>query len=428
MTPGPTEPVFLPRPVPGSGPAGPLVYESRHGPAAEVPPLQVELPSVLLVGTAHVSKASVDEVKAAIETWRPDVVAVELDARRYEAITKREQWEKTPVHRLLNGDKLYLFLAQTMLASYQRRLGHEFGSEPGAEMVAAIRAGEERGLPVEMIDRDVGVTFKRAFGKMGFFEKWRITWELVKSVMGMDEKEGEKVDLQKLMDQDVLSVMMNELGETAPSIKTVLIDERDQWLAEKIRGLRADGKRVLAVLGAGHVAGVSRLLEANEPIALEPLAALPTKKVRWGKIVGWGLMLLVFALFGYFAWVGVQEGNWKQLRSALLQFVLITGGCAAAGALLARGHPYSIATAFAVAPMTTLHPALAAGWFAGAVEAWVREPTVKDFQGLRTLETMKDFFRNGLIRVLMVAAITNIGAIIGFYWAVGRLADIFFGG
>lgn len=392
-----------------------------------MPPLQVELPGVLLVGTAHVSKESVDEVKAAIANWRPDVVGVELDHRRFEAITKREQWEKTPVHRLLKGDKLYLFLAQTMLASYQRRLGQEFGSEPGAEMVAAIRAGEELGLPVELIDRDVGVTFKRAFGKMGFFERWRITWELLKSVMGVDENEAEKVDLQKLMDQDVLSVMMTELGETAPSVKTVLIDERDQWLAEKIRLLRAQGKRVLAVVGAGHLSGVARLLKEDKATDLEPLTAIPAKKVPWAKIVGWTLLLLVFALFGYFAWIGVQEGQWDKFRDAALQWTLITGAGAALGTLLARGHPYSIATAFAVAPMTTLHPALAAGWFAGAVEAWVREPTVKDFQGLRSLDTMKEFFRNGLIRVLMVAALANIGAMVGFYVAIGRLVKIFAG-
>ncbi|MBW3581491.1 MAG: TraB/GumN family protein [Euryarchaeota archaeon] len=384
--------------------------------------MQVQIgDNILLVGTAHVSKSSVEEVREAIETFRPDTVAVELDEVRHKAITNRKEWEATPFTKLLKGTTLYFFLAQTFLASYQRRMGEAEGVEPGAEMLEALRAGEASGAEVALADRDIGVTFKRAFAVMGFREKMRILWELMRALVGA-EKEEEREPVDKLLDQDVITTMMEELGEFAPSIKSVVIDERDLYLATRIMdATEGNTKKVVGVVGAGHLQGIKKQLEDPSPVSLELLEHIPRKSIRWGKIIGYGIPLLVLALFGWLAWDAYQTGSYERLVNAALYWVVINGALSALGALIARGHILSIITAFIAAPITSLNPALAAGWFAGLTEAFVRKPTVADFNGLAHLVTMKDMFNNQVMRVIMVAALANVGSAIGTYLALGEI-------
>ena len=215
---------------------------------------------IILVGTAHISKESVEEVKDAIKKYKPDIVAVELCDRRYEAITKKDKWENTPITKLLRSNNAYLMLAQTFLSSIQRRLGKEYGVEPGSEMIAAMDEAKKHDLKVALVDRDISITLKRAWRKMGIREKFRLTWEFLKAILGYEEEEVEELDLKKLMDQDVISALMEEFGEIAPSATTVLIHERDEYIAKKILDESKAGK-VLAVVGAGHLKGIQKQLE-----------------------------------------------------------------------------------------------------------------------------------------------------------------------
>lgn len=377
---------------------------------------------LLLVGTAHVSSESVREVEEAIAKFQPDVVAVELDAHRLDALENKQKWESTPIHKLLKSDKLWLFLTQVLLASYQRKMGEVYGAEPGAEMLAGVHAARAQGKEVLLADRDVAITMKRAVGLMRFREKLRLVWELLKGMFLPAEEEKAPKTIQDLTQEDAVTGMMKELGAIAPTIKTVVIDERDTYLATKLQQPLAEGKRVVGIVGAGHMPGIRAHLQSGATVTdLKPLEALPEKRFSWAKLVfGWGFIALLFALFGYFVWEGIRSGNWGDLVRFIRDLFIWGGGLAALGCLLARGHPLSIGTAFAVAPFTILHPGLAAGWFSGLVEAWVREPRVLDFQNLSRLTTFRSFFNNRVIRVLFVAALTNVGAMIGASIVIGK--------
>jgi pheromone shutdown-related protein TraB len=387
--------------------------------------MQVELPGITLVGTAHVSRESVNEVREVIGRVKPAVVAVELDENRRRALEDKKKFQETPITELLKGGKGSFILAQTLLASYQRRMGAKEGVEPGAEMLEAIAAAKDSGSGVALVDRDIGVTLRRAYAKMGFMEKMRLSWEMLKSVVGADE--GEEVQVDAMLKEDVLTAMMAELAQMAPTVADVLIHERDAYLAANIREEARKG-HVVAVLGAGHLKGVEEYLRKPETIPdKKPLEEIPRKKVPVGKIVGWALILSILGVFAWGIYVGVKEGNWQKLVENVAAYVVITGSLSALGALLARAHVLSILTAFVAAPFTILHPTLAAGWFSGLVEAKYRTPTVGDFHAVSGIQTLKEFWTNRVMRVLLVAAFTNLGAMAGAYFAVGYLASRLFG-
>jgi len=389
--------------------------------------LQVKVnDNIILIGTAHISKESVEEVKDAIEKYKPDIVAVELCQRRYDAITKKDQWEKTPVTKLLKSNNAYLMLAQTFLSSIQRKLGKEYGVEPGSEMIAAIDEAKKHNLEVALVDRDISVTLKRAWHKMGFREKFRLTWEFLKALIGYDEEELEELDLKKLMDQDVISTLMEEFGEIAPSVSTVLIHERDEYIAKKIQDESKKGK-VVAVVGAGHLKGIQKQLEKKElKTNLKELEVVPKKRIKITKVVAYLIPLFFVALILYLVFTR-GPGAWDQIKNVLFWWIIINGSLSALGAAIARGHPLSIITAFFAAPLTSLNPAIAAGWVAGYVEAKLRTPVVKDFKELSKIESFKDFWNNRVIRLLMVVALANLGSMIGTIIAFPYIASLVFG-
>ncbi|MCK4995443.1 MAG: TraB/GumN family protein [Thermoplasmatales archaeon] len=365
--------------------------------------------NIILIGTAHISKDSVKEVRDAIEKYQPDIVAVELCERRHEAITKKDKWESTPVTQLLKSNNAYLMLAQTFLSSIQRRLGKEYGVEPGSEMIAAMQEAKKFGLKVALVDRDISVTLKRAWRKMGIREKFRLTWEFLKAMLGFEEEELEDLDLKKLMDQDVISALMGEFGKIAPSATNVLIHERDAYISKKILDESKKGK-VLAVVGAGHLKGIKKHLEKKKlDVDLKELEYLPKKRVSILKVIGYTIPVLFAALIIYAVfWKGTDLALWM-----FFYWFIINGICSAVGTAIARGHPLSIATAFVAAPITSLNPAIAAGWVAGYVEAKLRTPVVKDFKELSKLDSLKEFLNNRVIRLLMVVALANVGSMIG---------------
>jgi pheromone shutdown-related protein TraB len=376
--------------------------------------------NIILIGTAHVSKESVKEVREAIQQYKPAVVAVELCQRRYDALTQKDKWENTPVTSLLKSNNAYLMLAQTFLGSIQRRLGKEQGVEPGAEMIAAMKEAEQQHIEVALVDRDIAVTLKRAWKKMGLREKFRLIWEFLKAMIGVDEEELEELDLEELMDQDVISAMMEEFGQIAPSVTTVLIHERDTYIAKKIKEASTKG-RIVAVVGAGHLQGIQRHLEENTlDVNLQDLEYVPQRRFNILKTIGYAIPVL-------FAVMIIYAFYFKGINLALelfLYWFLINGICSAVGTAIARGHPLSIATAFVAAPITSLNPAIAAGWVAGYVEAKLRTPVIKDFQNLSKIESLSDFLHNRVIRLLLVVALANLGSMIGTVVAFPYIASL----
>ena len=376
--------------------------------------------NIILVGTAHISKDSVEEVKQVIEEYKPDIVAIELCKRRYEAITKKDQWENTPVTKLLKSNQAYLMLAQTFLGSIQRKLGKEYGVEPGSEMIAAMDEAKKHKLDVALVDRDISITLKRAWKKMGFREKFRLTWEFLKAMLGFDEEELEGLDLEELMNQDMISTLMEEFGEIAPSVTTVLIYERDKYIAKKILDESKKGK-VVAVVGAGHLKGIQKHLNDKKlDVDLKELEYVPKKRFSILKAVGYTIPIIFAALMFYIFFLG----GWEKTLEALAWWFLINGTLSAIGTIIARAHPLTWLTAFVAAPITSLNPAIAAGWVAGYVEAKLRTPLVKDFKELSKLDSFKSFWNNRVIRLLMVVAFANIGSMIGTFVALPYLIGL----
>ncbi len=391
----------------------------------------IEQPSdnIILVGTAHISQASVDEVEEAIRTHRPTRVLVELDPRRYDALKDPEAWQNTDVIQVLRQKKQHLFLLQLYLASMQAKMGRETGVAPGSEMLAAVQAADEVGAEVVLMDRDIGITLKRGFGSMGFWQRLRLFWRVWMEVLTPADKDQEPLDVDALLQTDAITQMTEEFARFAPVVKTALIDERDAYMAGHIHETGSAGHKLVAVLGAGHMPGILRHLKAENDIPdREGLDELPPPRLTVGKVLAFVIPVAILGAFGYLAYQGFQTGNWNDLREAGLAWILINGTLSALGAALALGHPLSILVAFVAAPITSLNPLLAAGWFAGLTEAKMRTPKVSDFQAIKHIETLGQFWRNGVVRVILVTALANLGSSVATWIAAGKIIDVLGGG
>ncbi len=362
---------------------------------------------IRLVGTAHVSQKSIDDVRSAIEEFQPDIVSVELDRGRYAALT--EDVPEPQVTDILKGGNFGRLLVQWVLTYIQQRIGAETGVKPGAEMLAAIEEAEKHQKPIALIDRDIQITLGRFWGRMGIWEKMKLIGALVYSLVSVEEQE---LDVDALTNQDVVSAAMEEFRKFSPRGAQALIDERDAYLAHQILMLGNRYDRVLAVVGAGHIRGVQHYLDA--PDMLPPLSSLTTgeKSLPWGKIFGVAVTAIFFLLIAAIAFSGV---GLDVLLAALVYWVLINGALSAVFTLLAGGHPFSAATAFAVSWLTSLNPMLAAGWFAAIVEAKIRKPAVGEIRQIIAAETFADMRRIPLFRVVLVAALANVGSTLGTF-------------
>ena len=375
--------------------------------------------SLRLLGTAHVSSESVDLVRNQIEEWGPDLVAVELCPSRMAALTKPESLESEDLLKIIKEGRSAMILLQSALAAQQRRMGVSSGEKPGAELLAAVNAAEESGVPVEMIDRDVIVTLRRAWRKMGVVEKWRILNAL------LWEEDDDEVSIDEVLgDSDLLSSMMEEAREIAPGAGEVLIDERDSFLAGRIQQIRGKGK-ILAIIGAGHLSGVAHNL--GEP-AIETTSRLaelgkePPKSI-WPKLL---MAAIPIFLFGAVAWM-VANGEIDSLKQTAQTWLILNAAGAGIGVLIARGHPLSILVGAVASPITSLNPTLAAGWFAGYTQLKVASPTGKDAQDFLVLDEVSLFWKNRVGRVLMVTAMGNIGSWAGAWLAGGAILGILIG-
>ena len=362
-----------------------------------------------ILGTAHVSSESVELVRNQIEEWGPDLVAVELCPSRMAALTEPESLDSEDLLKIIKEGRSAMILLQSALAAQQRRMGVSSGEKPGAELLAAVNAAEESGIPVEMIDRDVVITLRRAWRKMGMIEKWRILNAL------LWEEEDEDVSIDEVLgDSDLLSNMMEEARELAPRAGEVLIDERDSFLAGRIQQIRGKGK-VLAVIGAGHLSGVVQNL--GEP-AMETTSRLAELSEEPPKSV-WPIVLMaaipVF-LLGTVGWMA-YNGEMEELKQTAQTWLALNALLAGLGVLIARGHPLSILVGAVASPITSLNPTLAAGWFAGYTQLKVASPTGKDAQDFLKLDETSLFWKNRVGRVLLVTALGNVGSMVGAWLA-----------
>jgi pheromone shutdown-related protein TraB len=370
-----------------------------------------------LVGTAHVSSASVTLVREQIDEYGPDLVAVELCESRLKSLKRPDDLANSDLLNIINEGRSSMILLQSALAAQQRRMGIETGEKPGAELLAAIEAADAAEIPHELIDRDVVITLRRAWRKMGLREKWRVLNALL-----WDEDDDEVVDFDEMLeDTDLLSAMMEEAKAVAPRAGEVLIDERDAYLAGRIQQIRGKG-RILAVVGAGHLSGIVDNLQKPPQETTSNLANLREEppKPRWPKVIMWAIPLFLASVVGWL----VYNGETDALKETLWYWLAANAALAGIGVALARGHPLSILVGAAASPITSLNPTLAAGWFAGYTQLKIAAPTGKDAAEFLALQDFNVFWNNRVGRVLLVTAFGNIGSALGAYLAGGAIIGI----
>jgi len=359
----------------------------------------------VLVGTAHVSQESVQLVREVIEREHPDAVCIELDQRRFEALSHRKRWESLDLREVIKNRQLTTLLLNVVLSSYQKRLGGKLGVTPGSELLEAANVASERNIPVSLCDRDVRITLKRAWGALSFWKKVGLLSGALTTVFETPDLNEE--ELRRLKKQDALSELMQELGRALPELKLTLIDERDAYLATKIRA--TTGQTIVAVVGAGHVSGMAVVLQDGRSVDLAPLETLPEPSAAL-KLFGWSIALLVVGSLGY---IGVTKGPEAAGRNALY-WVLATGVPTAIGAVLALGHPLTILSGFLAAPITSLSPVIGAGYVTAFVQAYVVPPRVREFESVSDdIGKLSTWWNSRLLRVFLVFILTSIGGTIG---------------
>jgi pheromone shutdown-related protein TraB len=370
---------------------------------------------IALIGTAHVSRESADLVVKVIEAEKPDTVCVELCESRYKAIKQKNRWQNTDLIKVIREKKSFLLLSNLLLTSFQKKIGQKLGIKPGEEMIRAMEAADSVGANTHLADRDIRITLSRTWRLMGLWTKVKLLAQLVTSMGEVDSLKEE--DIEKMKNKDVLETLLSEIGQTLPELRRILIDERDQYLTEKIRS--APGKRIVAVVGAGHVPGIKR--DWNEKIDLNALDELPPK----GKIFSllkWGIPALVVGLIvlGFF-YAGTSAGT-----HMIKWWVLANAVFAGIGAAIALAHPLTVLSAIVASPITSLNPMIAAGWVAGLVEAFIGKPKVKDFENLPSdILSLKGFWKNKITRILLIVVFTNLGSSLGAFVAIPLMARVF---
>lgn len=369
--------------------------------------LSFEDKQVLLIGTAHVSQQSVDLVKEVVESEKPDTVCVELCPSRYQTISQKETWQNMDIIKVIKEKKSFLLLSNLMLAAFQKRIAAKLDIRPGQEMIQAIESAQAVDARIHLADRDIRVTLSRTWRQMGLWTKIKLIFQMILSFGDMEEIEAE--DVERMKQQDMLETILAEMGQSMPTLRHALIDERDQYLAAKIR--TAPGQKIVAAVGAGHVPGILRYW--NESIDLEALGQLPPKSPVGG-FVKWFIPTVIVALLVYGFFVGGSKAGTGMLAWWIGANAILAG----IGALIALAHPLTILSSVMAAPLTSLNPMIAAGWVSGLVEAFSRKPKVRDFEHLqKDILSLKGFWRNKVTRILLVVVFTNLGSTLGTFVA-----------
>ena len=379
---------------------------------------------IKLIGTAHVSRESIDEVKNIICEEKPDMVCVELDQGRLNSIIQNDNWEKLDLAKVFKEGKGFLLIANLVLASFQRRLGNELGVKPGEEMKIAVETAKELGIPYSLCDREVQTTLRRAWVRCGLWSKSKLLAALLASAFTTEKLSSE--DIENLKNRNELDGMMGELADYLPAVKATLIDERDRYLAAKIwSSVQTDaGKKVIAVIGAGHMQGIKahleKLFSGEADADVGELDSIPPSGF-FSKAIRFVIPAAVIALiaFGFFR-AGTGIG-----LSMMLQWILWNGSLAALGAILALAHPLAIIISFLGAPITSLNPFIGVGILSGLVQVTFRKPRVKDVQDLSgDSASLKGLYRNRITRALLVFFLSSLGSSIGTFVSIPAIAGL----
>ncbi|HJO24077.1 MAG: TraB family protein [Myxococcota bacterium] len=373
---------------------------------------------IILVGTAHISRESADLVREVIEHERPDAVCIELDPQRFAALSQKRRFDALDLKQVIRNRQLAALIANLLLATYQKKLGGKLGVTPGTELLEASRTAERLEIPISLCDRDVRVTLRRAWSALSLWKKARLVSDFLAS--GFESAELDEDQLRQMRERDVLSELMEDLGRALPELKQVLIDERDAYLAHRIR--ETEGQRVVAVVGAGHVEGMRRALEEQREIDLHALETVPPVSTVW-RWVGWGVPTLVI---GGLVWIGLTKGA-SVAGESLAFWILANGVPSTIAAAAALAHPATVAAAFFVAPVTSLTPVIGAGTVLAFVQSWVQPPLVSEFESFSDdMASPRAWWRSRLLRVLLVFVLTTIGSLIGTYvGGLEILANVF---
>ncbi len=369
-----------------------------------------------LVGTAHVSRQSVELVEEIINEIEPDTICVELDDQRYKSLMKKQNYEDMDIIRIIREKQLFFFIGQFIMASYQKKIATKTGSRPGMEFKKAIEMGEEKGIRMIMADRNIGVTLKRAFRLTPFWHKMKF----LASLFVADEEDIEELDIEKLKEHDAIERIVENFEEELPVTKEVLIDERDRYLASKIH--ENLGKVTVAVVGAGHVPGMLR--EFSSPLTEEErddIDFIPPPG-RISRILPWIIPALVLGLF---IW-GFSSGRKEVAGDAIIYWVLANGVLTSIGCLIAMAHPLTVLSGFIAAPFTSLNPTIGAGFVTAIVQTFVNKPRISDFEDMQNSHfSIRLLWKNRLTRIFLVFILSSIGSSVGTFVALGPLYRLF---
>ena len=367
--------------------------------------------TITLIGTAHISQDSINEVTEAIKTQKPDCVAIELDQKRCDSIKNPDSWRQLDIIKVLKRGEGFLLLANLVLASFQKRMGQNVGVRPGDEMVAAMKVAEELNIPTTMVDRPIQTTLRRAWAKNSLWGKCKLLSAMISSAFTSEKISSEEIE--ELKNNSEMDSMMKELSDYMPTVKEVLIDERDKYLASHI--WESKGSNIIAVLGAGHLPGVQAYLEkiatGQESTDTTEIANIPNKTLG-AKIKGWIIPAIIVILIG----MGFYFGGRNKGTELVLSWVLWNGALSAIGSIIAAAHPLTILVSFIGAPITSLCPFVGVGFLTGITQAFICKPKVKDIEDLSTdAGILKGFYKNRVLKVLLVFILSSLGSSIGTF-------------
>jgi len=370
---------------------------------------------ITLIGTAHISRQSVNLVEEIIKEEKPETVCIELCQSRYQSLTQKDNWQKTDLIKVIREKKAFLLLINLLLASFQKRIGNQLGIKPGEEIIKAIEISREISAQIHLVDREIRTTLSRVWRLMSLWTKIKLMFQFVISIGRSDSIQEE--DIEKLKSKDVLEMLLAEVGETLPELRMILIDERDKYLAQKIR--TAPGEKIVAVVGAGHVPGLIK--NWNEPVDIPSLEKLPPHG-SLSSLIKWGLPVTIILMITWgFSNFGISAGT-DMLKWWIIANAILSG----LGAAVALAHPLTILIAIIAAPFTSLNPMIAAGWVAGIAEVFLRKPQVKDFEALsEDIASVKGFWSNKITRILLIVVFTNLGSSLGTFVAIPLMAKVF---
>ncbi len=391
---------------------------SRYRDAEDVEVIEIDGREFILVGTAHISQESVDLVRNIVEAEKPDCVCIELDAQRYEALSQQKRFASLDLREVIRKQQLAALLMNLLLASYQKRLGGKLGVVPGSELLEAAKVAEENDIAISLCDRDIRVTLRRAWASLSLWKKAMLVSTFAASAF--EDPELSEEELNRIKQKDVLSELMNELGQAMPTLKEALIDERDRYLAQKIR--ESEGQKLVAVVGAGHIQGMKQAILAGRDEDLEEISTIP-KVSPWLKWIGWAIPTLIVSALGY---IGVTQGAAAASDNAIFWFLINAVPCAI-GAVIALAHPVTILAGFISAPFTSLTPVIGAGYVTAFVQTYVHPPLVHEFQSVgEDIATLRGWWHSRLLRVFLVFILTTLGSLIGTWvGGIGIVSNMF---